>query len=113
MSSDRRPMTLNLNANKDGLLTESWLAMFGGAVKYLLQGMFGDEKRSYGALDTIIKGTPTQIASFGDTLSKEKRYMETFLKHGLNDPRSFKSKANLNKAIASFERETGIKWPFN
>jgi hypothetical protein len=113
VSKDLNPITINLNVHKDGLITESWLAMFGGAIKYLLQGMFGPEKRSYGALGTIIKGTPSQVASFGDALSKEKRYMETFLNYGLNDPRSFKSKADLNKAVASFERETGIKWPFN
>ena len=112
MSDSLQPAIINLNANKEGLLSESWLTMFGGAVKYLLQGMFGSEKRTYGAINAIIKGTPSQIASFGDALSKEKRYMETFLKHGLNDPHSFSSKASLNTAVANFEKETGIKWPF-
>lgn len=111
MSDKLEAYTVNLNAHQEGLLTESWLAMFGGAIKYLLQGMFGSGPKSYASVNSIIKGTPSQVAAFGDALSQEKKYMETFLKYGLNDPHSFASKADLNRAVANFERETGIKWP--
>ena len=102
------PTTVNLNAVKEGELNESFLTMLGGAIETLLTQMFGHTD----VASTVVRGTPSQIASFGDALSQEKRYMETFLKYGLNDPRSFSSRHKLEGAVANFERETGIKWPF-
>ena len=93
--------------------SNSWLAMFGGAIEMILKSMFGGDTGVSRGFRTAVRGTPSQVASFGDALGKEKKYMETFLKYGLNDPRSFSSKADLNSAIANFERETSIKWPFN
>ena len=112
MSDELQPIVIDLNANKQGLVNESWLAMFGGAIEMLLKAMFKGDMGPFQSKFSV-SGTPTQVAAFGDALGKEKRYMETFLKHGLNDPRSFATKADLNKAVASFERETGIKWPLN
>jgi hypothetical protein len=112
MSDDLQPRVINLNAHKQGLISESWLSMFGGAVEMLLKAMFKGDTGPFQS-KFAVSGTPSQVAAFGDALGKEKRYMETFLKHGLNDPRSFSTKADLNKAVANFERETGIKWPFN
>ena len=112
MSDELQPIVINLNANKEGLVNESWLAMFGGAIEMVLKRMFGGVK-PYGGSKFSVRGSPTQVAAFGSALGKEKNYMETFLKYGLNDPRSFSSKAELNTAIANFEGETGIKWPFN
>ncbi len=111
MSDELQPIVINLNANKEGLVNESWLAMFGGAIEMVLKRMFGGVK-PYES-NVSVTGTPSQVAAFGTALGKEKKYMETFLKYGLNDPRSFSSKAQLNTAIANFERETSIKWPFN
>lgn len=105
------PTVVNLNAVKEGKLNESFLTMLGGAIETLLTQMFGHTDVT-APVNAIVRGTPSQIAAFGDTLSREKNYMETFLKHGLNDPRSFNSRHELNSAVANFERETGIKWPF-
>jgi hypothetical protein len=113
MSDDLQPIIINLNAHKEGMLNESWLSMFGGAIEMILKGMFDGDTGVSRGFRTAVRGTPSQVAAFGDALGKEKNYMETFLKHGLNDPRSFSSKTDLNSAIANFERETGIKWPFN
>tara|TARA_Y100000310_G_C20565748_1_gene755384 strand:- start:739 stop:1080 length:342 start_codon:yes stop_codon:yes gene_type:complete len=113
MSDDLQPVVINLNTHKEGALNESWLAMFGGAIEMILKRMFDGDTGVSRGFRTAVRGTPSQVSAFGDALGKEKKYMETFLKHGLNDPRSFNSKADLNKAIANFERETGIKWPFN
>ena len=112
MSDELQPIVLNLNAHKEGLINESWLAMFGGAIEMVLKRMFGGDT---GASQSrfAVRGSPTQVAAFGDALGKEKKYMESFLKYGLNDPRSFSSKAQLNRAVTNFESETGIKWPFN
>ena len=45
-------------------------------------------------------------------IGSEKRYIDVARKYGLDDPRTASNKAKLAKSIASFERETGIKWPF-
>jgi hypothetical protein len=112
MSRDLQPAVINLNAHKEETINESWLAMFGGAIEMLLKQMFGGGGNPFSSSYSV-RGTPTQIAAFGDALGKEKKYMESFLKYGLNDPRSFSSKAELSKAVTNFERETSIKWPFN
>ena len=118
MSGELQPVVINLNSHHDGVLTESWLTMFGGAVKYLLQGMFGkspleEAVPTSGEPQALIRGTADQVAAFGSALGKEKKYMETFLEFGLNAPQSFEAKADLNQAVEAFEAETGIKWPFN
>ena len=110
--SELVPLVINLNAQKDGTINESFLTMLGGAIKLLLTDMFGSTDLTASPFKATVKGTPAQIASFGDALAGEQRYMETFMKHGLNDPRSFSSRHNLEKAVGSFERETGLKWPF-
>ena len=112
MSDALQPIVINLNANKEKLINEAWLAMFGGAIEMLLKGMFGGDSGPFKSKHAV-RGTSDQIAAFGEALGKEKKYMETFLKYGLNDPRSFSSKASLNRSVANFERETGIKWPLN
>ena len=102
------PIVIDLSAAKKGELNESFLRMFGGAVKMMLRRMFGQVD-----MPMWVKGTESEISAFADVLGKEKKYMDTFLKYGLNDPQSFKSHAELDKAVANFERETGIKWPLN
>ena len=105
------PIVVNLNVMKEGNLNESFLTMFGGAIEMLLTRMFGGTDVTAPRWASV-RGTPSQIASFGDALSREKNYMEPFMKHGLNDPRSFRSRHELEKAVAAFEKETGLKWPF-
>ena len=63
-------------------------------------------------LPTTVKGSKRDIQSFLDALVKEKKYMGAYLQYGLNDPRTYHSKALLNNATRNFERVTGIKWPF-
>ena len=112
MSDQLQPFVINLNAHQEEVLSESWLSMFGGAIEMILKQMFAGSTGPFQSKFSV-RGTPAQVAAFGEALGKEKKYMETFLKHGLNDPRSFSTKADLNKAIANFERETSIKWPFS
>jgi hypothetical protein len=97
-----------IDLNNQNKLNESWLGMFGWWVKAILNRMFGGPN-----LPITIKGTKTQVSSFVNVLSKEKKYMESFTKHGLDNPQTYKWRHNLNSAISKFERDTGIKWPFN
>ena len=128
MSDELQPVVVNLNVNNEEAMNESFIQAFGDIVKSFVGYMFKDAPPAVGPslsqrarMEEVdgpsgipqakIVGTPTQISAFGAALSREKKYMETFLKHGLNDPRSFASHAELNKAVANFEKETGIKWP--
>ena len=40
------------------------------------------------------------------------RYYKDYVKYGLDDPRTYRSKYALRGAVKKFERSTGIDWPF-
>jgi len=63
-------------------------------------------------INPTIKGTTAQIESFFTALKREKRYMDSYMKHGLNDARTMMSRRDLDRAVMGFERETGLRWPF-
>lgn len=91
----------------DGQVSESFLTMFGSGIKMILQRMFGG-----GSIPIQVKGNQRQVKAFGRTLAGEKKYYKDYVKYGLNDPKTYRSKYALNKQVAKFERATGIKWPF-
>ena len=88
-------------------LDESFLVMFGAWVKWLLEKMFGG-----GSIPGNIKGSKSEVESFARAMGSEKRYIETAKRYGLDHPTTYKSKAKLSSATKGFEKETGIKWPF-
>lgn len=100
---------IHIDLSKPNTINESWLEMFGSTVKLILQRMFGQDVY----LPKInITGDQYQIESFVRTLASEKRYFDSYVYHGLNDPRTYRSKYELESAVNQFERDTGIKWPF-
>lgn len=107
MSDKLVSLVLDLNAANDKRLDESFLRMFGGLIKSLMQRMFGMPTPPIN-----IRGTEEQIAALKDALRHEKKYLETFYSLGLDNPRTYRSKAELDKATAAFERITGLQWPF-
>lgn len=104
-------IVVDLEELKGNQLNESFLAAFGNIVKLLLNRMFGQGKGSYGPYVTI-RGKKSDINSFIRTLGNEKKYIDAIRKYGLDDPRVTSNKAKLKAAVKSFERTTGIKWPF-
>ena len=104
--SDLTPIEIDLTVDPNKI-DESWLVTFGTLTKQLLKYMFGGT-----SAPAKIRGTPGQVSSFTDALGKEKRYMDSFLRHGLNDERTLRSRSRLLKAVSSFERETGLRWPY-
>ena len=87
-------------------LNESVLASLGGLIKYALTAMF--------------PGSDTRLKIFGDdipirrlvgALTSEKRYLDSYNRHGLTDPKTYNNKYKLDSAIKAFEKETGLKWP--
>ena len=104
--SDLVPIEINLNVDPKEI-DESWLVTFGGLTKLLLKYMFGGR-----AAPAKIRGTSLQVSAFTNALGREKRYMDAYLKHGLNDERTLSSRSKLNSAVSKFERETGLRWPY-
>jgi hypothetical protein len=105
--NDLVPLEINLNAKAEGTLNESWLAMFGGAIETIMAGMFGGS-----IVPVSVTGTKKQISAFQKALGHEAKYLKAMKKHGLDNPASHKTKSSLDKSIKSFERDTGIVWPF-
>jgi len=101
---------INLEELKKNKLNESFLGMFGTAIKMILDRMFSPKSA---LLDKYtITGKRDDISSFARTLGREKRYLQSAQKHGLDNERTFKDKRKLEKAIANFQKDTGLKWPF-
>ena len=105
--NDITPMVIDLGANRRGEINESWLAQFGGAIKMILQRMFGGD-----FMPVTVKGNRREVGYFANALQKEKNYIKALNSYGLNDPKTYRSKSALKNAVSKFERGTGIKWPF-
>lgn len=103
-NSDIVPVEINLNQKT---MDESWLRMFGNGIKMILNQMFGGAQ-----IPIKVRGTQSQIDSFTKTLNSEKKYIEAFNKYGLSSEETYASKSELDRAVANFERATGIKYPF-
>ena len=105
LMENEKEIVLDLN-NKQ--LNEDIYAMMGAKIKIMLRKMFG-----WDAAPAIkIKGKRKDVDSFMNTLSKEKRYMDSYMKNGLHDPKTIRDKWKLKSAVSAFERQTGLKWPF-
>ena len=104
------PVEIDLGLVRRGELEEGPLRIFGSAIKWVLNRMFGGGGPP--ALGSVrIRGTKREIDSFTHTLGREKRYMDSYIKNGLDDPRTLNNRHSLEKAVHAFERETGLKWP--
>tara|TARA_R110000824_G_scaffold37261_1_gene114597 strand:- start:13 stop:351 length:339 start_codon:yes stop_codon:yes gene_type:complete len=101
-------VTVDLNQLKAERLNESFLATFGFLVKNIMKRMFGDTS----VPSFNIKGNHSDVTAFTRAISGEKRYMDALKQYGLDDPRTFRTQSELKNAINSFERTTGLRWPF-
>jgi hypothetical protein len=99
----------NLNHKNNISLNENSYTDFSNDVYFLMQSLYGGQAPE---LKVTMGGSPSQITSFFTALQREKRYMDSFIKHGLNDAQSTHSKWQLQDAVDQFEFETGLKWPF-
>jgi len=100
-------IVIDLGAHRRGELTEQTLFQLGGQIKWMLSQMFNGTP-----IAAQFRGTKREIDAFGRALYREKRYMDSYLKYGLSDARTFRDKARLAKSIKGFEGATGLKWPF-
>ena len=95
---------INLNPET---IDEGYLRALGFQIEYILKQMFGGS-----SIAGRIRGTQSQVSSFARALGNERRYLNAFEKYGLADPRTLGNRHKLERAVANFERSTGIKWPF-
>ena len=100
---------VSININFDDQINESFLRMFGTAVQMILRRMFGQDVY---IPPVSITGDHNQVETFTRALAGEKKYFDSYVKYGLNDPRTYRNKYELQSAITNFERATNIKWPF-
>lgn len=96
--NDLVPIEINLNPSEADLLSESWLAMMGGAIETILGGMFGGR-----SVPVKISGTRKQVDSFKSALGNEARYLKAMKRYGLNKPETLRTKAQLDRAIKSLK----------
>ena len=95
--------------NQDEVLNEGLLRMAGMTIEFILKQMFGIPVFGPNA---YVKGKPKDLKAFAKVLGHEKKYIESAKRHGLNDPKTYKTRSSLTKAVKGFEKSTGIKWPF-
>lgn len=98
-------IVIDLKAGKD-VLDESWLKMFGMGISSILNAMFGGT-----SVPVTVRGSRDEVSAFSKVIGREKRYMDAYTQFGLDNPNTYKSKFQLNKAVRDFERKTGLKYP--
>ena len=100
-------IVINFEDLRSKQMNESFLAMFGGWVEHILKAMFGGLN-----IPVKVQGNDREVQAFAAALGREKRYIETAKRYGLDHPTTYKNKAKLAGAAKNFQRETGLKWPF-
>lgn len=102
-------IVIDFNQLRDPALKESFLSAFGHMVKRILGSIFGPNK----APSVMVRGKPKEIKSFATALNSEGAYLAAVQRYDLDHPRTHKNKAKLKRSVKKFERDTGIKWPFD
>tara|TARA_R110000824_G_scaffold175520_7_gene354043 strand:+ start:6804 stop:7130 length:327 start_codon:yes stop_codon:yes gene_type:complete len=105
----RRHIEINLNHQSAATINESVYSTFSNDVYFLMQSLYNGRAPD---LKISLSGNQGQIMSFFTALQREKRYMDAFNKHGLNDAQTMSSRYQLEDAVRKFEFETGLRWPF-
>jgi hypothetical protein len=102
---EKQKIVIDLNNNS---LNEALYNQFSRDVGRLLIDMY----HAGFDIPTTIRGTQEQIDSFFKALKNEKRYMDSYVRHGLDDSRTLSNRHRLMSSVESFENETGLRWPF-
>jgi hypothetical protein len=106
-NKELQEIEINLNAVAEGKIDESFLRTFGWAIQKIMGTMFGGS-----SIPVQVKGNQTQVRDFARVLGREKKYLDSYRKFGLDNPQTYKSKFSLDSAVKKFQRSTGLKWPF-
>ena len=108
-----------MNITEDGELTkceinlnpetidESYLRSLSFSLQYVMRQLLDGA-----SISGVVRGTQPQISALARALGNETKYIKAVERYGLTNPRTLSSKHKLDRAVANFERATGIKWPF-
>ena len=88
-------------------IDESTLIAMGAQMRIVLDALFTGEY-----FPVSVRGSRTQVDSFVRALAGEKRYLSSMSQYGLNNPKVLRDKYRLEKSVRSFEKDTGLVWPF-
>tara|TARA_R100000664_G_C2739673_1_gene128353 strand:+ start:705 stop:1046 length:342 start_codon:yes stop_codon:yes gene_type:complete len=101
------PVVIDLGLKRRNELTEQTLMQLGADIKYMIGRMFQGAP-----INAMFKGTRSELAAFGKAMFREKKYMDSYLRYGLDDPRTYRDSFRLKTAVKNFEKATGLRWPF-
>ena len=107
---DEQRIIIDLNMNANGTLNETLFGAFAGITHWLLKSTMGIDLKSW-TIPVAFRGSKSQVKSFKDAFKGERKYIRAAKRFGLNDPRTYKNKFALKRAIGRFESTTGLKWP--
>lgn len=107
---EKTHIVIDLGAAKRGVLNETLFGAFAGITHWLLKTTMGVDMKSWN-IPVKFKGSRSQLSSFEKAFKGERRYIRAAKKYGLDNPSTYKSKYQLNRAIRNFESSTGINWP--
>ena len=99
---DKEPIIIDFSK-----VDESFLIAMGAKLRLILNALFTGE-----FFPVKVRGSQRQIDSFLRTVAGEKRYLSSMSQYGLDNPKTLRDKYKLNKSVKSFERDTGLVWPF-
>jgi hypothetical protein len=106
---EEKKIHIDLNHKNSKQLNENAYTDFAIDMNWIMRSLYaGPAARA----SLNIGGTPDQIMAFFTALQREKRYMDSYVKHGLDNAHTMASKYELDNSIRKFEYETGLKWPF-
>jgi len=98
--------TIIIDLSSRQQLNESFLRQFGAAIELVIKRMFGLNNLKF-----QFRGPRTSVGELAKTLGAEHKYIKAMKDAGFSDPSVLSSKHRLDRAVASFEKQTGIKWP--
>lgn len=87
-------------------INENWFSKFSWDVATILKALGQNT-----SLPVTVRGSTADVRAFAKMLGMEKRAMDSFHKTGLSSINSFKTRAELDRAIREFTNQTGIPWP--
>ena len=100
--NDKDPIVIDFTK-----IDESFLVSMGARLRLILNALFTGEY-----FPVSVRGSSSQIDSFIRALGGEKRYLSSLSQYGLDNPKTLRDRYKLNKSVKSFERDTGLVWPF-
>jgi hypothetical protein len=102
-------VVIDFNKLRSENLNEGVYSSLGAQIRLAIDAIFG-----YGffPVNLEVKGTEKEARAFMKALSSEAGYVRAAKNYGLNNPRTFKSKNILDRAVKGFQKATGLKWPF-